>query len=370
MLIKIFISLLGLTLGAATALFVNSPVDQPRKLNAVTNPEQTKKSVIGFLPFWLIDEAKGDYSDYLNEITYFNLTIGEDGHIRKYLKPNELEPGYNALYKNRFSPQGLISSLALFLGEDESIENLLENPVESADNLSLDVNDVINDFGFEKINIDIEKVGDSSTEERLKFIELIKEIRSSLDKDIKISIDVTASSFVKETNLVNVKGIEPYVDQIIIMAYDYHHPASIVTGPIAPLMGSGTISEYDVEIAVKNALIVVPKEKLILGVPLYGYSWETLNESTRSATIPRTFITYSNKKAESLNGTFDETDKEMYSVIRDHLTNTYRQTYYPNFQSMEEKVSLAEKFDLGGVALWALGYEGETILEPLLNYYH
>ena len=35
---------------------------------------------------------------------------------------------------------------------------------------------------------------------------------------------------------------------------------------------------------------------------------------------------------------------------------------------MKEKIALAQKYRLGGVALWALGYEDGTILNPLSSY--
>lgn len=368
MLPKIFISLLGLTVGSIIAYFTYSAKPSVIFETKVDNQIESQKSVIGFLPFWLISEANKDYTKYLNEITYFNLTIGEDGHIEKYTNPRELDPGWNSLTKGRFNSQGLNSSIAIFSGKDSVIDKLIENPIESAQNLVSDLNPIINEYGFTKINIDIEKVSDATPDQRIKFTEFMKEFRNLLDPKIQISIDVTASSFVKETNLVNNVDIEPYVGQIIVMAYDFHHPSSIVTGPVAPLGGFGTISEYDVETAIKNALVIIPKEKIILGIPLYGYSWETINEATRSATIPRSYITYSNKKAEALEGTYDVLDQEIYSITKDIHTGVFRQTFYPNSDSTKVKLDLAKKYDLGGVAFWALGYEGDTILNPLLEY--
>jgi spore germination protein YaaH len=35
---------------------------------------------------------------------------------------------------------------------------------------------------------------------------------------------------------------------------------------------------------------------------------------------------------------------------------------------MKEKITLAQKYHLGGVALWALGYEDDSTLTPFTNY--
>lgn len=368
MLAKVFYALLGLTLGSIIAYYVYNT--NPFIVQEINKPKESniKKSVIGFLPFWLINESNTDYSKYLNEITYFNLTIASDGHIEKYANQRELDPGWNTLQKGKFSNQGLISSIAIFSGKDDVIDKLIENPRQGAQNLITDLNPIIDQYGFTKINIDIEKVSDATPEQREKFTEFVKEFRSLLNRNIKISLDVTASSFVKETNLTDPKALGEIVDQIIVMAYDFHHPASTVTGPVAPLTGAGTISEYDVETTIKNAITQIPKEKIILGIPLYGYSWETINEATRSATIPVSYITVSSKKADNFEGIYDETDQEMYNIKYDEDTGTYRQTFYPNERSTQVKLDLANKYKLGGVAFWALGYENNTILQPLLNF--
>lgn len=364
---KIFVSLLGLTSGSLIAYFVYTP-NPIVQVTKSPSPQVNQRSVIGFLPFWLINDAKSDYKKYLNEITYFDLTIDSDGHIKKYDNAKELNPGWNALSKNKFNNFGLNSSIAIFSGDDETINQLILDPTTSAQNLVSDLVQIIDQYQFSKINIDIEKVKDANPDDRENFTKFVEEVRKKLDPKIKISLDVTASSFVKETNLTDPKALSFFVDQIIIMAYDYHNPSSAVTGPVAPLNGAGVISEYDVETAIKNALITIPKEKIILGIPLYGYSWETVNEATRSATIPYSYITYSNKKAESLEGIYDSIDQEMYSITKDVQTGVYRQTFYPNQNSTQSKIDIAKKYDLGGVALWALGYEGDTILQPLLDY--
>jgi len=51
-------------------------------------------------------------------------------------------------------------------------------------------------------------------------------------------------------------------------------------------------------------------------------------------------------------------------IYKDEKTNTYHQVYYPNQQSTQSKVDLAKEMKLGGIAVWALGYEDPSILKP------
>jgi spore germination protein YaaH len=159
------------------------------------------------------------------------------------------------------------------------------------------------------------------------------------------------------------------------MTYDYHYAGSSVSGPVAPVGGAGKEAEFDVETGIQKALDVLPKSKIVLGVPLYGYEWETIDPSPRSATIPTSGIVISNQRAEELLTTcsscqkqWDANGQESYIIYEDEKTKTYHHIFYPDQTATKAKVDLATKYDLAGLALWALGYEGNIILNPLSTY--
>lgn len=112
-----------------------------------------------------------------------------------------------------------------------------------------------------------------------------------------------------------------------------------------------------------------------LGLPSYGYSWETLQNTPRSATLPGSGITTSNEKAEQLQKqcstctvTHDEVAKEPYVIYKDAETQTYHQLFYPDRKAVQEKVDLVKKSNIAGLAVWALGYEEKGLYEPLAQY--
>lgn len=347
--------------------------------NPFTKTITPKHEVIGFLPYWLISKAQIDYSKYITRLTYFSLTIDKDGSIQKYTKPGESEPGYLALKNGKFNPYlGGNLSIAVFSGNDKSINEMLKDPILSANNLTSDIIPIMKQYGFSDLNLDVEQVSDASPSARIKFTQFVKQVRKNLDnaKAGTLSIDISATAFVKNTNLADPAALTPLVNKVILMAYDYHFMGSFVTGPVAPGQGAGTVSEFDTESAVNAALKIMPSEKLILGIPLYGYEWETINNVPRSATIPRTSLIISNKRAEDLlascascSAEFDKTDEESHIIYKND-NGTYQQVFYPDKNSTQYKVNLAKQYSLGGIAVWALGYEGKTILEPLSEYLH
>ncbi|EKD96289.1 MAG: hypothetical protein ACD_24C00107G0002, partial [uncultured bacterium] len=134
-------------------------------------------------------------------------------------------------------------------------------------------------------------------------------------------------------------------------------------------------SEFDVETGLQKAVEILPKEKIFLGIPLYGYEWETISKTPRSAVLPGSGLVISNRRAEELlsscatcSALVDESAKESYFIYEDQTTGTIHQVFYPDQTFLKEKLNLARIYEIGGVALWAIGYEGNDILEPLSGY--
>jgi len=66
---------------------------------------------------------------------------------------------------------------------------------------------------------------------------------------------------------------------------------------------------------------------------------------------------------------FDNEAQEKFVTYKGQATQTFYQIFFPNQQSVQAKVTYANQKQLGGVALWALGYESKSMLAPLSNYH-
>lgn len=340
----------------------------------------TKPKIIGFLPYWLLSKAKTDYSPRINTLTYFGLVIDTDGKILKLQNGKEEEPGWHALRTGKVDPffdsfrkkNGSLS-LLVFSGDEASISALLKSPTKHANNLINDIGPIMKKYNFSDLNIDIESVQTASDEAQFEFQQFIGEVKKGMEKNNlgTLTVEISPDSLIHK-RLINISSIEKSVDHIVLMGYDYHYMGSYVTGPVAPLSGAGTISEYDTITALQIALHKVPPKKLILGIPLYGYEWETIRNNTRSATIPSSGLTASTNRVEKLlekcqncNTSEEMEAQEKYIVYKDTKTGTYHQIFFPDEKSTSAKMGLVNREKLGGVALWALGYEDSTILNGL-----
>ncbi len=342
-----------------------------------------KRQVIGFLPYWLLAKADKEYSPYLTTLTYFGLTLGGDGSIQHFTNPGEADPGWHALYSGKVDPflekakkDNLALSLLLFSGDESTIAQLISDPVPHAQKVIDEVTPLMKQYGFTDLNMDIESVKEASESARQNFTSFIAEIKRELDEKNLGTLTVDASPIVLvKPYLTNLTEVSKLSDQIVLMTYDYHYSGSFVTGPVSPMGGVPEVAEFDTLTALKETLKVMPPQKILLGLPLYGYEWETVGALPRSAVIPGTGLIASNRRVEELITTcgtcsaqLDTSAQEKYLVYQDANTGTYHQIFYPDENATQEKLKVVQKYNLGGIAVWALGYEGNTILSPLTSF--
>lgn len=373
MLKKIVLFILVAVLGAGCAvgtmyLLGVSPVrfDNP----ILTTVGITKPEIVGFLPYWLIPKATKDYSKYITTLTYFGLSLNGDGTIKKLNNPGEEEPGWTALKAHKFPAYNAKQSLLVISGDDEVIGSIVNDPVTSANNLVSEVSPIMKDQGFTDLNLDIESFLDASPAAQANFTTFVKTVKNGMHTTV--TLDLIPIALVKE-KLYDARALGQIVDRIVLMTYDFHYTGSFTAGANAPIGGAGTTLEYDTETAVKEALKVMPANKILLGIPLYGYEWETIQNASESATIPGGASVASSARVEevlsqcaSCSAVTDPVAKEPYVIFPKN--DYFNEIYFENADSMKTKIAMAQKYRLAGVALWALGYEDSTMLAPFTDY--
>ena len=347
-----------------------------------------KAEIVGFLPYWLLGQANKDYSQYITTLTYFGLALNSDGSIKKLDNPQEEEPGWTTLKGDKFGTylanakkQNLKQSLLVISGDDEIIGKMISDPVTSANNLVNDVAPVMRGQslpagrqGFTDLNLDVESFLDASESARANFTTFVQAVtdRIKSQKLGTVTLDLIPIALVRQ-KLYDARALGSIVDRVVLMTYDYHYTGSLTSGANAPIGGAGVTLEYDTETAVKEALKAIPANKILLGIPLYGYEWETISSAPESATIPGgSSIASSKRVADLLNSCatcsaqLDGIAKEPYLIYSEN--DYFNQIYFENEASLKEKIDMAQKYKLGGVALWALGYEDNSMLNPLKIY--
>ncbi|MCL4338971.1 glycosyl hydrolase family 18 protein [Patescibacteria group bacterium] len=342
-----------------------------------------KMRVIGFEPYWLLTRSDKNYTPYLTDLTYFGLNIGPDGHLVKLANTKEEDPSWTWFKGNTLSSRlktvtkdGLTTTLLLFNANEKDITALLSDPLTNARNMMDDAVPLMAKYGYKNLNLDIESFKEASAEDKIRFTEFVHNVKNLLKINGKGSliVDFSPSVFYKNY-IIDPAGVAQYADFVIIMAYDYNYSGSFLTGPVAPLSGAGINRETDVESAIKDAKKIIPENKIVLGIPLYGYEWDTLLKEPGIAAIPNSSSVASNNRITKLlsscktcTRSFDIDSMSPYIIYQEKDADYYHQIYFEDKESLEAKLQVAEKNGLAGVALWALGYEGNDMLSPLSNY--
>ena len=154
-------------------------------------------------------------------------------------------------------------------------------------------------------------------------------------------------------------GMGRIVDRIRIMAYDY---STGMPGPIAPI---GFVQR-----AVDAAKAAVDDDsKLVLGVGLHGYNWPVATTGTcpTDGSAGRTSVSQSTiddliarRGAVPVHDPVTQEASFTYEATFTDGTNTCTQTrevHYVDAEGARARVDLARRERLGGVSLWALGYD-------------
>jgi hypothetical protein len=160
----------------------------------------------------------------------------------------------------------------------------------------------------------------------------------------------------------NIPNLTPYVDLFIIMGYDYYWSGSTSAGPGDPLYNFETSYNRTLTRSITYYLAQgMPANKLLLGLPYYGREWETVSSSIPSATTgnftaTRTFSTILN----NANGYYSTPQYDPISFspyFSFQVSTAWRQCFWENTYSMKWRYDVVNQRNLGGIGIWALGYD-------------
>ncbi len=342
-----------------------------------------KPLVMGFVPYWLVSKVKPESLAKLNRVTYFGLELNTDGTLVKLSNPKETEPGWQTLHNGKFaellkgkSPLQIDTSLLVHLSNEASISALLTQPTEHAVNLVNDAEPLMKEYGFIDLNLDIESFKVASPSAQAQMTSFLTEVKKQLvtRKLGTLTTELTVASLFRD-NLLEPAAVGRISDRVVLMAYDFHYTGSFISGAVAPMGGAKEKWDHDVVESVKLATQAIPAEKIILGIPLYGYEWETLSNTPESAVIPGTGKTATTARIDQIKKDCptcqiyrDEVSRSPYLILPPNADSAVQQIYFEDVTSIQQKIELAKTYKLGGVAFWAMGYEGEGLLTPLDNY--
>ncbi|MDI3339740.1 MAG: glycosyl hydrolase family 18 protein [Sphaerobacter sp.] len=138
-------------------------------------------------------------------------------------------------------------------------------------------------------------------------------------------------------------------DFVVVMAYDYHY-AGGNPGPVAPLPWVRQVVSYT-----KSR---IPADRILLGMPLYGYNWNVTEQQT--ATSVRFDQAQTLLARPGATGGYDVDQAAAWIRYTDDAGHQH-EVWYENAASLRAKLDVMLDQGVGGFALWRLGHEDPAV---------
>ncbi|MFS0669533.1 glycoside hydrolase family 18 protein [Peribacillus frigoritolerans] len=333
------------------------PLERLRKANAYINPHALQPGMkiripdisnylAGTLQYYALRNPDldrnliNDFATYSSSIAIFEYHFAGNGDIVNNL--NDLV-AIETTWRNRVTPLATITNLTSEGFSPVLAHQVLNNPI-ARKNLINNIFHLVSRKGYGGVNIDFERVRAEDRDLFTGFLRQLGERLSPAGYILTIAVPAKTSEDIPWLKGYDYGGIGAVVNYMFIMAYDWHHSGS-EPGAVAPI----TEVRRTIEFAIES----VPRRKLIIGVPLYGYDWLVPHKpgTVASAISNQDAIKTAMKYQSPIQ--YSKEYKSPFFQYRDLAGKTH-EVWFEDARSMSEKMVLVRKFGLQAIGAWQL----------------
>ncbi len=278
---------------------------------------------------------------HLTYLSIFSYEVREDGSLSTV---ND-QPLINAARQANVAPLMVITNLTEGGFSSDLARTILTN-TQVQDRLLENVTRTLRSKNYFGLDIDFEYIYPENREDYNNFLRRVSETLRPLGYTITTALAPKISSdqegLLYEAHDYAVHG--QLADHIIIMTYEWGY----TYGPpmaVAPLNEVRRVLNY--------AVTVIPREKILMGIPNYGYDWTLpYAEGTAARTVSNTGAVDLAARVGAVIQ-YDTTAQAPFFYYYD--SNGRRHVvWFEDARSIEAKLRLANQFRLGGVSYWTI----------------
>ena len=330
-------------------------------------------TVSGWAPYWQTDSAYASFSAnsaVFSDVSLFAYHATGAETVGPF---DQLDPNAVGLFQQAAHRAGVKFTASIIDGTDAHVmAAILADPATRSVHVHAIVQLALTS-GFDGIDLDYEKFAFSDGRDtwdatRPNWVAFVTELAAALHKESKtLTVSVPDPGY----SVYDYKAMGKVVDHIRIMAYDY---STSEAGPIAPIDWVAGV--------VEAAKKLVPADKLVLGVPVYGYDWPVQVDGTCPVGPKPKKRNLSTKSAAALAASkgiapiWDQQRAERTFSYSEQLVGNdssgnpvtcivKRSVWYADAQAVHIRAWLAERQDLSGISLWSLGSEDTVTWEGI-----
>lgn len=326
--------------------------------------------VAGYHTYWTAD-AWTDYPmETLDELLFFELEVGADGAILdshgwparwRTMRDAALDAGvqvvptvsmhdpvaFETLFADARSSETLVATLMGLLAVSPELSGL---------HLDVEV--------FQRVSSDAR---DGYT----AFVARLARRMRALHPTLSLSVFVLAFDV---DDVYNERALGQIADFVVVQGYDYHSMGSATAGPVGPVSGwegldwEAVLRRFDD--------FGVPRDKMVMSVPLYGYEWPVASEEPGARAVGTgVIVPYTAPddvlpelpraidRVQAHGARRDAASGSPYYVFRSD--DGWVQGWYEDAESLRLKYRFVRENGLGGIALFPLAYGTEALWEEL-----
>jgi spore germination protein len=330
-----------LKIGLLAALIITGLIFVTHK-KGVTTKNENSPEISGWIAWWIEDAGYAMAEKYQDKI--FGVSPGwlkldkdrqlvEIGKANKKMMGGKLKSFSLKLYP-MMSTDLKDSELADFIKDEKASDEFIGKVIQK-----------LKESKADGLDVDFENIGAPYSAE---FSTLIKKLGAELKKN-NLGLSVTVQAQTGQNDWNGLKGqdlslIGQVADEVRLMIYDRHGQFS-KPGPITPMDWYKQVLDYNLK--------VIPKEKLVIGLPTYGYLWE--NSGNFKSFQFKDFVEYAKDKNYEV-----KRDPESFEL---NYVNSQSIGWLSDSAAVISKIEYARTLGQNRFVLWNLSGTDEQVFE-------
>jgi len=332
--------------------------------------EPRAPAALGYLPWWMAAGWRALRLDSLDRLVLFDAPIRADGALERR-RWREIAPGLAEHARTR----SLGIDLALTLLAEGDFERVFAN-ARARERLLGECARALDDAMLSGLHLDIEGYSDATAGAIAGFRAWLSALHETAAGNGKtLSAFFPASDVFRAYDAAAAGRVAWWVAQL----YDAHWAESKATGPLVTRNDANAVGVG--RALARLGALGVPRSRMLLSVPLYGWQWPSASERPGAAALAKArLLTFAETPADLMpndrlaaatlaatHGLRRDREQTPYYAYRDG--GNWIQGWYEDMTSLTVKLGPERARGYAGLAFFPLGYDGGEIVEPLLRWW-
>lgn len=271
----------------------------------------------------------------------FEYHILEDGSLSSIANDQQF---ITLIRGNQVAPLAVITNLTETGFSPDLVGRILNNP-ELRQRVIDQIYNLIKSKNYAGVNIDFERVRGVDRDIYSGFLRLLRERLKPEGYYTSVAVPAKTSDDISWLQGYDYGGIGAAVDFVFIMAYDWHE-ASSPPGPVAPIKEVRKTIEYAQKFMRRN--------KIILGVPRYGYDWTMSNGAVMSARAISVMDAIETAMKYQVPIQYSIEDQQPFYRYQDGSGKLHI-VWFEDAKALAQKLQMIVDYRLKGIGAWQLG---------------